>query len=176
VEGAQARCLFGVRPQRVGKKDVVDPAGGHDLGLAKCPNGYAVRARLDLCPRERHALVRLRVRPQRDPASSQGIRHATSVALDDVQVDDQRRRVQPCGQDRRDGSNGGLGDSHGASLQRDGGLGPFRIPHKIAGGGQLALASVVGHPRSHLSIYAARVMHVRNIQVGKRPRARSMRT
>src|SRR5262249_4111367 len=77
-----------VRHQHVG-----DAARDQRLGLAHLLRAHADRARRDLPLRDLGALVALRVRAQSRRALLHHLRHACDVALERVQVDDERRRV-----------------------------------------------------------------------------------
>jgi len=73
--------------------DVVDAGGGERFRLARLLDADADRAGLSLHPRDRRALVHLRVRPQPDAVAARERRHGGEVSLHRVEVDDERRRV-----------------------------------------------------------------------------------
>ena len=79
---------------RVGDEQVVDPAVGEDLRLADRRDGQPDRPGRDLPPPELEALVRLGVRPQRDPALAHDGGHRGDPGVGAVEVDDDRRRVE----------------------------------------------------------------------------------
>ncbi len=69
------------------------PGGDERLGFVDLLAADADRAARDLRLRDVRALVRLRVRPQRDAGAAHGVRHQVEVALEGVEVDDERGRV-----------------------------------------------------------------------------------
>ncbi len=77
----------------VGDEHVANAGGDEGLGLADFLAADADRAALDLGMRDVRALVRLRVRAQRNAGAAHGVRHQVEVALERVQVDDERRGV-----------------------------------------------------------------------------------
>ena len=65
---------------------------GHHLGLADLGDGQAHGAALELEPRHFHGLMGLGMRAQAQIVLSAVARHPVEIALQDVQVDGQRRR------------------------------------------------------------------------------------
>ncbi len=101
VEGAQTAGLRPDRPDRVGDEQVGEAGGREDLGLAKRADGQAAGPAFQLHPGEGDALVGLDVRPQSDAARVEGRLEPARVRLDDIEVDDEARRVEPIGESRR---------------------------------------------------------------------------
>ena len=75
-------------------QEVVEPGVGHDLGLPELRDGDAGRSGVHLHPGDLGGLVGLRVRPEPDARRSGDRSHLGDVALERVEVDHQRRRVQ----------------------------------------------------------------------------------
>ena len=90
---AAKRAALAGAEDRIADEDVADAGRGHHLGLAELLAGDADRAAGELLVRERGELVRLDVRPERDAERVAVGLHAVDVALDRVEVDDQRGRV-----------------------------------------------------------------------------------
>ena len=86
-------CELLLADDLVGDEHVANAGGDERLGLADLLAADADRAALDLRVRDVRALVRLRVRAQRDAAAAHGVGHQVEVALERVEVDDERRRV-----------------------------------------------------------------------------------
>ena len=99
-----------VRPDRVGDEQVVDPGRGHHLGLADRSDGQSRRTGRELQPRDRDALVGLRVRSKRHAACAGRVGHPRKVAVDDLEIDDKARRDEPGGKggDDRGDDRGGV--------------------------------------------------------------------
>ena len=77
----------------VGDEHVRDPAIDHRLGLADLLHAHADRAELDLLQRDDRAFVGLGVRPQPDAGAGDALGQAAQIALERVEIDDQRRGV-----------------------------------------------------------------------------------
>ena len=78
---------------RVGEEHVVETRGGEHLRLGDGRERQATVGQRDLAARDLHALVRLRVRPQGQPAGSGRPRHRGEVAVEEGDVDGQVRGV-----------------------------------------------------------------------------------
>ena len=77
----------------VGDEHVPDAGGDERLRLADLLATDADGAALELRERDLRALVRLAVRAQRDTRAAHRVGHQVEVALERVEVDDQRRSV-----------------------------------------------------------------------------------
>ena len=77
------------------------PAAAKTSASPSVPTVMPARAGLELHPGERHALVRLDVRPQPDAACAEVLDEAPVVRLDDVEVDDECWGVEAWREDRR---------------------------------------------------------------------------
>ena len=77
----------------VGDEHVPDAALDHRLGLADLLNAHADRAERDLLQGDDRAFVGLGVRPHPDTAAGDPLRQAAQIALEGVEIDDQRRGV-----------------------------------------------------------------------------------
>ena len=77
----------------VGDEHVAHAGGDERLRLADLLAADADGAALELRERDLRALVRLRVRAQRDAGAAHRVRHQVEVALERVEVDDERRGV-----------------------------------------------------------------------------------
>ena len=96
----------------VGDQDVGDAAGRHHLGLAELGAGDAHGPGLDQPMGQRRDLHPLGVRAPVDGVVAEGLRHLGGVRFHDVEVDQQRRRVE--GRLRlADDADGGGGESVG---------------------------------------------------------------
>ena len=84
---------LGRRDDFVADEDVGDAAVGQRLGLARLLHADADRTGADLQPRDRGALVHLRVRPQANAVGAGELGHSREVALHRVEVDDECRRI-----------------------------------------------------------------------------------
>ncbi len=93
LERGQPRGLAGPDDQ-VGDQDVVDPAGGHDLGLGDLGHRHPDRARPAQQVRDRRALERLGMGTPRHPTCPEVARHQVDVLLERLQVDQEGRRIQ----------------------------------------------------------------------------------
>ena len=97
-----------VRHEHVG-----DTARDQRLGLAHLLAAHADRPRGDLRPGDLGALVALRVRAQAHAAALHRVRHALEVALEGIQIENERGRVDFVEGD----PDGGLrGRRHGAAI------------------------------------------------------------
>src|SRR5207247_588080 len=74
-----------------GAREVADPGPGEYLRLDQRRYREPLRAVLELLASELHTLVRLGVWPECDAESLGAIGHPADVALDDVEVEEQRR-------------------------------------------------------------------------------------
>ncbi len=77
----------------VADQDVADAAIDHDLGLGYLLTANADGAGGDLHIGDRGALVGLGVRPQPKPGSRDALLHAADVALERIELDQQRGRI-----------------------------------------------------------------------------------
>jgi len=77
----------------VGDQHVGNAAINHRLGLAGLLAAHAHRAARNLPLCDIRALVALRVRPQPDSFARERRVHAVEVALERIEVEDQRRRI-----------------------------------------------------------------------------------
>ena len=77
----------------VGDEHVAHAAIDHRLGLADLLHADPDRAELDLLQRDDRAFMRLGVRPQPHPAARRPARQALQIALERVEIDDQRRGI-----------------------------------------------------------------------------------
>ena len=102
----EAREL-GVGDDLVGDQHVADAGVDERRGLVDLLAADADGAVLELQPRDVRALVRLGVRPQREATAAHRAGHQVEVALEGVEVEHQRRRV-----DGRDG----IADAGGRTL------------------------------------------------------------
>jgi len=82
---------------RRGDEDILEARVGEDLGLADGRDGQPDRAGPDLAPRELDALVGLDVRAKRDAALAHDRCHPGDPRVRPVEVDDDRRRLEVCG-------------------------------------------------------------------------------
>ena len=101
VESPDPIGLRAAGPDRVGDEDVVDTAGGHDLGLTDGPDGDALCPELQLELREVDDLVGLHVGTKGDPAGLQGVRESAGVRLDPAEIEHDRRRIEAVRDQRR---------------------------------------------------------------------------
>ena len=92
-EGAQPSQLR-LAEDRKGDQDVVDPRVDHDLGLAELRHGDPTRPRGQLHARDLDRLVSLRVRPQPHAGRRRHGPHLGDVPPHEVEVPQQRRRVE----------------------------------------------------------------------------------
>src|SRR5579863_9021675 len=76
----------------VGDENVLDPAIDHRLGFADLLAAHADRAQLHLLERDHGTFVCLGVRAQSHRAAG-ALRQPLEIALEGVEIDDQRRRV-----------------------------------------------------------------------------------
>ena len=97
--------------ERERDQDVVESVVGHQLRLAELLARDASRARSELEPREDRHLVRLHVRPERQPVLVAVALHARDVPVDRVEVDREERRRQ-------------IGDRHHGSRSSASAVGP----------------------------------------------------
>ncbi len=77
----------------VGDQHVAHAAIDHRLGLADLLHADADRAKFDLLQRDHRAFVRLGVRPQPHPPPGDPVGEPLQVALERIEIDDQRRRI-----------------------------------------------------------------------------------
>ena len=78
----------------VGDQDIADARGGHHLGFAQLRASDAGRAGSDLHVCDLRRLVRLGMRPPRDAVRAARGDDACDVRFHDVEIDQQRRRIQ----------------------------------------------------------------------------------
>src|SRR5262249_46025893 len=89
------------RVERERERDVVEPRAGERARLDHRRDRDAPRALLALEPPDLDALVRLHVRPERDAEAPAAVRHPHALALEHVEVEEQRGRRER-GERRRD--------------------------------------------------------------------------
>ena len=80
--------------EREREQDVVEARIGHHLGFAELLAGDPDRSRLQLQARELGQLVRLDVRPQRDPVLVAVGLHPEDVPLDRIEIAGQHGRLE----------------------------------------------------------------------------------
>ena len=85
----------------VGDEHVAYAGGDEGFGFADLLAADADGAALDLRERDVRAFVRLAVRAQRDGGAADRIRHQVEIALERVEIDDERRRVDVARRSRR---------------------------------------------------------------------------
>ena len=78
----------------VGDEDVPDPGFGHHLGLAELRAGDAESTRLELHVRDLGDLLPFRVGPPPHAVAAEERGHLGDVALHQVEIDEQGRRVE----------------------------------------------------------------------------------
>ena len=94
LEEAHQPLDLGAADNLVRDQDVADAARGHDLGFAELGAGDAERAGRQQLVRQRRNLDGLGVRAPADTRLAARGGHARDVALHDIQVQQQRRRVE----------------------------------------------------------------------------------
>jgi hypothetical protein len=106
-QGAHAVRLGPHGHQRIRDEEIVDPIGDERLRLADRSDRQPAPARRDLAPPDLDALVRLRVRPQRDATLGHRGRHSFDRSVHPVEIDHERGRVDL--RDRRADVGGRMG-------------------------------------------------------------------
>ncbi len=91
---AARRAVLRGPDDEVGDQDVVDPSGGHDLGLGNLGDGHADGPRAPQGVGDGGSLERLRVGPPGDPPALKVPGHRLDVVLEGVEVEQQGRGVQ----------------------------------------------------------------------------------
>ena len=129
-ERREARELGGA-DDLVGDEHVADARGDERLRLADFLAADAGGPALDLQLGDRGALVRLRVRAQRDARAVRRVRHQVEVALEGVEVDDERGRVDVV-DGVADAGGDSLHDRHRTAQRRRARCAPLapRPPHR----------------------------------------------
>ena len=112
---AASRRSFCVADDFVADQHVAHAAADQRFGLADLLAALAHGAGRDLHQRDRRALVRLRMRTQAHAGGPRELGHPLHVALQRVEIDDQRRRVDVV--DRR--ADAGGNDVHRKAVQRN---------------------------------------------------------
>ena len=79
---------------QVGDQDVVDPAGGHDLGLGDLGHRHPDRTRPAQQVGDRRALERLGMGTPRHASRAEVAGHAVDVLLERLEIDQESRRIQ----------------------------------------------------------------------------------
>ncbi len=91
-QAADPRALVTVHPERVGDEEVVEPGRSEHLGLGDGRHGEPVGAGADLALSDLEALVGLHVRAEPGARTACEVGHRLEVAVEHVDVDDERRR------------------------------------------------------------------------------------
>ncbi len=101
VERTEPAALLAFGPDGIGEEEIVEPRVGEDLGLADRADGQPAGPGRPLERGNADALVRLRVRPERDAAPIRKRLHPGDVPLEPVEVDDRAWRLEAVREVRR---------------------------------------------------------------------------